>query len=154
MGSLCPILAAPAPRALLPALMHCFTHISLILFLPPAPHAFACCARAPWVACCHHPLHLSQLAGQRRCQHRRRLAALCDLTAGKAAAQWYVVSRHHLLELLGGRKRSAGTFSQLCSEVGKDSLEAGRLGQGRPPLSPQLSSRGLTLRQVHTCLLN
>lgn len=145
---------APRLRVLF-ASHHCLGCSSaLILFLPPAPHAFACCARAPWVACCHHPLHLSQLAGQRRCQHRRRLAALCDLTAGKAAAQWYVVSRHHLLELLGGRKRSAGTFSQLCSEVGKDSLEAGRLGQGRPPLSPQLSSRGLTRRQVHTCLLN
>ena len=36
-----------------------------ILFLPPAPHAFVFHARAPWVARCHHPLHLSQLAGLR-----------------------------------------------------------------------------------------
>ena len=36
-----------------------------ILFLPPAPHAFVFHARAPWVARCHRPLHLSQLAGLR-----------------------------------------------------------------------------------------
>ena len=38
------------------------------------------------------------------------LAAVPDLIAGKAAARWYVVSRHHLLELLGGRKLWCSKF--------------------------------------------
>lgn len=54
----------------------------------------------------------------------RWTAAVPDLIAGKAAAQWYVVSRHHLLELLGGWKLWCWSVSQLCSKVTHQRLDS------------------------------
>lgn len=54
------------------------------------------------------------------------LAAVPDLIAGKAAVRWYVVSRHHMLELLGGRKLWCWKF--LTAVVKAYSSEAWQLG--------------------------
>lgn len=76
------------------------------------------------------------------------LAALCDLIAGKAVAQWYAVSGHHLLvNGTVGESCGAGSFSQLLARRGKDSLEAWQWSLAHPLLHPQCSSRGWALHK-------
>lgn len=80
------------------------------------------------------------------------LAALGDLIAGKAAAWWYVVSRHHLLELLGGRKLWCWKFLTAVFKGWKWLIRGLTDRTGHPSL-PQCSSQGQTL-SIHKCLLN
>lgn len=69
----------------------------------------------------------------------------CDLIAGKAAAQRYVMSRHHLLELLGGRKLWFWKFLMALFKGGERLIRDLPTGPGHPSLRPQCSLQGRTL---------
>lgn len=98
-----------------------------ILFLPPAPHAFVFHARAPWVACCHHPLHLSQLADLRCRQHSLRaggwLLCLTSLLARlRFDGMWCLDTI--CWNCLVGESSGAGSFSQLWSKLTHQRLDS------------------------------
>ena len=98
-----------------------------ILFLPPAPHAFVFHARAPWAACCPHPLHLSQLAGLRFRQHSLRAAGwLLCLTSLLAKLQldgmWCLDTI--CWNCLVGESSGARSFSQLRSKLTHQRLDS------------------------------
>ena len=98
-----------------------------ILFLPPAPHAFVFHARAPWAACCPHPLHLSQLAGLRFRQHSLRAAGwLLCLTSLLAKLQldgmWCLDTI--CWNCLVGESSGARSVSQLRSKLTHQRLDS------------------------------
>lgn len=72
------------------------------------------------------------------------LAALCDLIAGKAVAQWYVVSGHHLLvNCTVGESCGAGSFSQLLASGGKRLIRGLTVESGSPIAAPSVLITGL-----------
>lgn len=111
--------------------------------LPSAPVALLA-EPQPWVARCHHLRHLphQQAGAAANAASVRVTAVACGLVAGKAAAPRCVVSRHRLLELLGGRKLRFWRLLPALFKGGRDSLEACPLGLGHPSLHPQRSPQG------------
>lgn len=94
----------------------------LHLISSPCPSCLCLHARAPWVACCHHPLHLSQLAGLRF----RAAGWLLCLTSLLAKLQldgmWCLDTI--CWNCLVGESSGARSFSQLCSKLTHQRLDS------------------------------